>query len=160
MKWFSYLGLFTVVLTACSSVEAPRRNDDVIAGSLASAVQHFAERAGGARRAGSGVVLAMDSEGRALILTTGHLLVPKVEQSVYVLGPGGGQPIEAKILVIDQEHDITILEASGLVASPVKLKASARLGDNVWVVSFPWGRRGTLVNGFVSQIAGIRSVFS
>jgi len=154
MKWFSYLGLFTVVLTACSSVEAPRRNDDVIAGSLASAVQLFAERAGGTRRAGSGVVLAMDDGGRALILTTAHLLVPEVEQSVYVHGPGGGQPIEAKILVIDPEHDIAILEASGLVASPVKLKANARLGDNVWVVSFPWGRRGTLVNGFVSQIAG------
>ena len=59
-----------------------------------------------------------------------------------------------KILIVDAKHDIAILEASGLEASPVKLKASARLGDNVWVVSFPWGRRGTVVNGFVSQIAG------
>lgn len=154
MKWSVYLGFLALGLTACSSVETPRHNEDVIAGSLASAVQLFAERAGGGRRAGSGVVLTMDGDGSALILTAGHLLVPKVEQSVYVHGPSGGQPIEATILVVDVERDIAILEARGLEASPVELKASARLGDNVWVVSFPWGRRGTLVNGFVSQIAG------
>ena len=42
--------------------------------------------------------------------------------------------------------------AGGYLVSSSLDRTSARLGDNVWVVSFPWGRRGTVVNGFVSQI--------
>ena len=38
--------------------------------------------------------------------------------------------------------------------TPVTLKDTVRLGDEVRVVGFPWGRRLTVVSGIVSQIAG------
>jgi S1-C subfamily serine protease len=37
--------------------------------------------------------------------------------------------------------------------SPVRLRETVRLGDPVWVIAFPWGRRSTVVSGVVSQLA-------
>ncbi len=153
MKWFSSLLVCAVALSACSLSRAPRSPGDVIAQSLESSVQLSTERDGGKRRWGSGVVLSVDQEGRALILTTAHLVEPPVEQSVFVHGSSNGDRVEAQILTVDPELDVAVLEASGLEVEPAHLKSSARLGDSVWVVSFPWGRRGTVVNGYVSQIA-------
>ena len=153
MKWFGSLLSLAAGLSACAPVPAPDGPRDVIAQSLASSVQLFAERQDGKRRAGSGVALSVDGDGRALILTAAHLVEPPVQQAVFVHKPGQVERIEAEILTVDHDLDVAVLGASGLEVQPVELKTSARLGDNVWVVSFPWGRRGTVVNGFVSQIA-------
>jgi hypothetical protein len=142
-----------LALPACSLAEKPPAPGQVIAQSLASSVQLFAERQDGKRRAGSGVALSVDGDGRTLILTAAHLFEPPGQQAVFVHLPGRPEQVEAEILTIDPDLDVAVLGASGLEVQPVELKASARLGDNVWVVSFPWGRRGTVVNGFVSQIA-------
>jgi serine protease Do len=37
-------------------------------------------------------------------------------------------------------------------STPARLKDSVQLGDEVWVVAFPWGRRMTLSSGVVSQV--------
>jgi S1-C subfamily serine protease len=142
-----------LLLEACDGPDPIPSREDVIAGSLASSVQLFAEREGGARRAGSGVVLAVEPEGRALILTAGHLLDPAAEQAVFVNMPGRDGKVEAQLLALNTDLDVAILQVTDLRAVPVRLKPHARLGDKVWVVSFPWGRRGTLVTGVVSQIA-------
>ncbi|MEE8270252.1 MAG: serine protease [Alphaproteobacteria bacterium] len=146
------LCLFMPVLAACATTGTTDYRGNVIADSLASSVQLFVERDGGARRAGSGVVLAVDGDGNALILTAAHLLEPPTEQSVHVVSPRTGDRVEATILAVDADADVAVLEVSGLQVAPVRFKADANLGDNVWVVSFPWGRRGTVVNGVVSQI--------
>lgn len=152
MKWFGSLLVGAVALSACDQPQVSSNPGNVIAESLASSVQLFTERQDGKRRFGSGVVLSIEADGRALILTASHLVAPLIEQKIFVQSTGDVERFEARILSVDTEHDVALLEASGLEVRPVRLKTSARLGDNVWVVSFPWGRRGTVVNGFVSQI--------
>ena len=131
---------------------AEHTEEDVIARSLASSVQLFAEREGGVRRTASGVTLTAGRDGRSIIVTAAHLLTPQAVQTVYVAPLGGGERIEARIIAIDEANDIAILEAGAMTGTALLLKTETRLGDNVWVVSFPWGGRGTVVGGAVSQI--------
>lgn len=148
------LGVFALALLHATdsspSTEQPR---DVIAQSLAASVQLYTEREGGVHRWASGVAVANGDDGQIVILTAAHLLVPQVPQTIYVIAPGSDARVEAALLGIDENTDIAILEASVKNVAPVLLQAGARLGDGVWVVSFPWGRRGTIVSGIVSQIA-------
>lgn len=148
------LGLLILALGACAAADRPTQRGDVIAGSLDASVQIFTDRMDGTSRAGSGVVLAADRDGRMLILTAAHLVEPLTDQIVEVLSPRTGERVGATILASDADADIAIVEAEGLPVAPVTLKSNVRLGDDVWVISFPWGRRGTAVNGVVSQIAG------
>jgi len=134
--------------------ESTRPANDVIARSLASSVQLFTEREGGTRRSASGVVLSVDADGTMIILTAGHLLSPLIAQTVYVALPGRDERVEASILALDAEADIAVLEARDIAATPVEIQTTAHLGDDVWVVSFPWGQRGTVVGGRVSQVTG------
>ena len=115
-------------------------------------MQLHADREGGVRRWGSGVAFSRDGVRRTLILTAAHLVAPAVSQRVYVTLPGGA-PAEAAILAVDEKADVAVLAVEDLAVTPIALQETARLGDNVWVVSFPWGRRGTVVSGVVSQIA-------
>lgn len=125
----------------------------IIPRSMAASVQLFSERDGGARRSASGVVLAVDDDGNALILTAGHFLAPTAPQSVVVAKPGSIDRHPAEILLLDNEADVALLRARDTGTTPVELQNAARLGDAVWVISFPWGRRGTLASGVVSQVA-------
>jgi S1-C subfamily serine protease len=131
---------------------AEQTEEDVIARSLASSVQLFTEREGGVRRTASGVTLTAGRDGRSIIVTAAHLLTPQAVQTVYVAPLGSGVRVEARILAIDEANDIAVLEAGAMTGASILLKTEARLGDNVWVVSFPWGGRGTIVGGAVSQI--------
>jgi len=45
-----------------------------------------------------------------------------------------------------------VIEVDGLSLPPVRFNEVARLGDEVWVVAFPWGRRLTVVSGVISQL--------
>ncbi len=152
------IGLMLSALCACAAPDQGDRRGDIIAASLDASVQLFTDRVDGAHRAGSGVVLATEPDGTALILTAAHLLEPKIDQTVEVVSPRTGERVGAAILASDADIDVAIVEARGLPVSPVTLRPEARLGDDVWVISFPWGRRGTVVNGIVSQIAGDGSV--
>ena len=151
-------GLLMLAMCGCAVPDQADRRGEIIAASLAASVQLFTDRAGGAHRSGSGVVLAADSDGGALILTAAHLIEPLIDQIVEVVSPRTGQRVGATILASDADIDVAVMEAEGLPVRPVALKSDARLGDDVWVISFPWGRRGTVVNGVVSQIAGDGSV--
>jgi S1-C subfamily serine protease len=154
------LGLGVAVLSLVSATGSPVRPtappraiqpEDVIAQSLAASIQLYTEREGGVQRWASGVAVA-SGEGRALILTAAHLLVPQTAQTIYAITPGDGTRVKARVLGLDETSDVAILEATLGDVAPVTLQAGARLGDTVWVVSFPWGRRGTVVSGVVSQI--------
>ncbi len=156
LRIFSFLAA-TTALAACETTAsgpgAFEQRGQVIAGSLASSVQLHTKREGGTRRSGSGVVIGYHDDGAALILTTAHLLKPLVTQSIDAIDPSAGGTLAAQILAVNETADLALLKADGLEAMPARLQPDGRLGDSVWVVSFPWGRRGTVVNGVVSQIS-------
>ena len=144
-----------LLLVSLFNLSAPAHQsspETIIAHSLAASVQLYADREGGVRRWGSGVAFSRDGVRRTLIVTTAHLVVPAVSQTVYATLPGGAHT-EAAILAVDEKADVAVLAVEDLAATPIALQETARLGDDVWVVSFPWGRRGTVVSGVVSQIA-------
>ena len=126
---------------------------NVLTAALGAAVQVFAVREDGARRTGSGVALATDDNGRVLIVTAAHVVDAKAEWSLLVKTPMGDQRFPAKLLDLDEARDIAFLEVAGIDATPVSMAPSAQLGDDIWVVSFPWGRDVTVVNGAVSQLS-------
>jgi S1-C subfamily serine protease len=151
------VGIATLALAGCAaddrSAGAWSESNRVIAESLASTVQLFAEREGSGRRAGSAVVIASDpDQGHSLLLTTAHLLEPPVEQAVTMTPLETGPAIPAQVLVIDPDVDLALVEVAIGELSPVSLGGTADLGQSVWVVAFPWGGERTLVSGMVSRI--------
>ena len=147
--------ILPLALTGCAPSLSVSDRGEVIRRILPSAVQLRVEREGGKRRAGSGVIVASDrTSGRFWVVTTRHLLEPLVEQEITVRSPRRREAVRATIRFLSPDADVAVVEVEGLEAGSVTLKASAMLGDEVWIVAFPWGRRMTLVNGVVSQITG------
>ena len=145
------LGL--ALLFGCAGAEAPPSKNEVIAHTLATTVQLVAERPGGARRSGSAVLLGADSHAdRRLVLTAHHVLAPEVEQRLTVHFPHDGRQAEAVLLASDPAADLALLAIADPEIARAQLRQDAFLGDEVWVVAFPWGRRRTVVKGVVSQI--------
>ena len=153
------IGSSLAVYLALAPATAPEAERDgaVIASAVAASVQLFATRDGGARRAGSGIVVASERGGGALIVTAAHLIEPRVtgpegKQSVTVADPQGRGTVRARILHSDPASDVAVLLADGLSRETVTWRGRGRLGNDVWVVSYPWGRNRTLVSGVVSQV--------
>lgn len=150
----SLLPLLVLLLAAgCAAAagRAPSRGD-VIRQILPATVQLRCERDGGARRAASGVVLARDvATRRAWIVTTRHFLEPLAPQKVSVVA-GRKARVSATVVSVSERADLALLEVTDLESTPARLKDSVQLGDEVWVVAFPWGRRMTLSSGVVSQV--------
>jgi S1-C subfamily serine protease len=140
-----------VVATGCATERAASRGD-VIRQIVPSTVQLRCERDGGGKRAASGVFLAHDPQTkRAWIVTTRHFLEPIVPQRVTV-HVGKKTPITARVVKVSEGTDLALLEVSGVDSPRARLKDSVRLGDDVWVVAFPFGRRMTVSSGVVSQV--------
>ncbi|MBI4588560.1 MAG: trypsin-like peptidase domain-containing protein [Candidatus Rokubacteria bacterium] len=138
----------------CASTAGVSERGEVIRRILPSTVQLRAEREGGGRRAASGVVLASDSKsGRSWIVTTRHFLDPPRPQEIYVSMPRRKGRVKAVVSAVSSEIDLAVIEVEGVELPPVRFKEVVQLGDEVWVVAFPWGRRLTLASGVVSQIA-------
>jgi S1-C subfamily serine protease len=143
----------TLLTSACASVPGGAERSEVIRRFLPSTVQLRTERAEGARRAASGIVLASDaSSKRSWILTTRHFLDPAGRQDVYVSVAGRKGRVKAAVTAVSADMDLAVIEVQGMALSPVRLKEVVRLGDEVWVAAFPWGRQLTLVSGVVSQL--------
>ena len=150
--WLLILGL--ALLSGCASDQEPPSKNAVIAHTLATTVLLVAERPNGARRSGSAVLLGDDSHGeRTFVLTAHHVLAPEDEQRLAVRFPHGQRQAEAVLLASDPDADLALLAISDPGNHPVRLQEEAFLGDEVWVVAFPWGRTRTVVKGVVSQIA-------
>jgi serine protease Do len=153
------LAVFALVLAGGGCVSAPPAPDrgDLIRRILASTVQLRSEREGGIRRAASGVVVATDPGARrAWIVTVRHFVTPSTPQAVSVQPPGHARAVPAIVMSVsaaDPDLDLAIIEVEHLDVTPVRLKDTASLGDEVLIVAFPWGRRFTVVRGIVSQVA-------
>jgi len=139
-----------------SGSPAPDRGD-LIRRILASTVQLRSEREGGVHRAASGVVVASDpGSRRAWVVTVRHFVTPSAPQAVSVQLPGQKRAVPAVVMSVsaeDRDLDLAIIEVEHLDVTPVRLKDTASLGDEVLIVAFPWGRRFTVVRGIVSQVA-------
>jgi serine protease Do len=140
------------LLLGCASDEGRPKNE-VIAQTLATTVQVVAERPDGASRSGSAVVLGEGPDGRSFMITADHVLAPDAEQRLAVYFPDGHRRADADLLARDSDADLTLLAVKGFGDAGVRLQKEAFLGDDVWVVAFPWGRRRTVVKGVVSQLA-------
>jgi serine protease Do len=140
-------------LLGCAGDDRPPSKNEVIAHTLATTVQLVTERPGGARRSGSAVVLGHGSDGRAFVITAHHVLAPEPEQRLAVQFADGQRKAGATLLASDPDLDLALLAVSGPGDGAARLRQEAFLGDEVWVVAFPWGRRRTVVKGVVSQIA-------
>jgi len=151
------LALFALVLAGggCVSVSPAPDRGDLIRRVLASTVQLRSEREGGIRRAASGVVVATDpGSRRAWIVTVRHFVTPSTPQKVSVQPPGQKRAVPAIVMSVSADDlDLAIIEVEDLDVTPVRLKDTASLGDEVLIVAFPWGRRFTVVRGIVSQVA-------
>jgi len=144
-----------LALTAagCASLGGGSERATVIRHILPSAVQLRAEREGGVRRAASGVVLASDSEtARCWILTTRHFLDPSGPQQIFVSSPTRKGRVQAVVAAVSPDKDLAVIRVDGISLPPVRLQELVRLGDEVWVAAFPWGRQLTVVSGVVSQL--------
>jgi len=146
------LGLVLALMAAGCASTAPDRSE-VIRGFLPSAVQLRSERAEGGRRAASGIVLASDAASkRSWILTTRHFLDPASAQEVFVSAPGRKGRVRAAVTAVSQDLDLAVISVDGIALVPVRFKDVVRLGDEVWIAAFPWGRQLTVVSGVVSQL--------
>lgn len=144
-----------IVAAGCAAVATAPDRKGVLERVIASSVQLRAELEGDGRRSGSGVVVASDATpSRSLIVTTRHLLQPSRPRSILAIIPGHGRPLPVEIVAVSDEHDLALVSVQGVTLRPVTLKDTTRLGEEVWVIGFPWGRRLTAVSGVVSQVAG------
>lgn len=145
--------ILILALGACSSASGPDRHANVIHNLFASTAQIVVERDGGGRNTGSGVILQVEPEsGRVLVLTAKHVVEPLGGLRVYVVGPRRRTRLDAKVVAVSDKYDLALIETTGLPAAKAHLKPQATLGDDIWVVAFPWGERRTVVTGIVSQI--------
>jgi S1-C subfamily serine protease len=96
---------------------------------------------------GSGVML---SEGD--IITNYHVIKVGVR---YTVGRGK-QSVPATFKGADEEKDLCLLTAPGLMAEPARMGKAARLkvGDPVYAVGTPQGLELSLSEGIVSQLRG------
>jgi serine protease Do len=147
------VAVLSVATAGCATGNRSAR-DEVLRQIVPSTVQLRCDREGGVRRAASGVIIARESGARrAWIITTRHFLEPIVPQRLSVTLPGRKQAVAARLLKVSEGADLALLEVEGVELTSVKLKDTVRLGDEIWVVAYPWGRRMTLSNGVVSQLA-------
>ena len=150
------LVLFVLLLAGgcATAANRPASRGDVIRQILPATVQLRCERDGGGRRAASGVLLARDAATRrAWIVTTRHFLEPLAPQKVSMVA-GRKARVAATVVSMSERADLALLEVRDVESTPARLKDSVQLGDEVWVVAFPWGRRMTLSSGVVSQVVG------
>jgi serine protease Do len=150
-----------LALAGCGALGGSSERGDVMRRILPSAVQLRSERDGGARRAASGVVLASDARAnRSWILTTRHFLDPAVRQDVSVSTPTRKGRAKAMVKSVSPDLDLAVIEVEGISLPPVRLKEVVRLGDEIWIAAFPWGRQLTVVSGIVSQLKSDDGEFS
>lgn len=155
-RWLPYAGLATalfVLLVGSAGTREAATEGDMIGRAFASTVQIFAQREGGGQRAGSGVVLDTDHE-RSLIVTAAHVVEPIVEQSISVVTSGADHVVAGEVVFSDAATDVAVLRTPPLSVPAIALQSETHLGDRLWVISYPWGKRATLVSGIVSQIGG------
>ncbi len=159
-------GATIAALAVGCAITPPREpgGEDVLDRLLPSAVQIVLENPEGRRfRTGSGVVIASRPKGRGsecFVLTSGHTVAGAIGQkAIYLLfgrQRGAGTKETGSVVAYrdNADVDVALLRAESDECVPARPAAPPRLGEPIWVVTFPWGRDMTLARGIVSQVNG------
>ena len=147
------LALASWIAGCAGTATAPR--DTALRLVTGSTVSLRIEREPGARRSASGVAIAVDrARARTWIVTSRHLFEQRDGGArVLVTGAGNTRTLVAHVVGMSADVDLAVLEVGTADIPVAALKPTAQLGDEVWVVAFPRGRRATLVSGVISQLA-------
>ena len=77
-----------------------------------------------------------------------------MQQKITVMAPPKETVWDARILAIDSERDLALLQTPVDTTTTAKFAVGAYLVDPIWIIAFPWGRERTTIGGSVSQIDG------
>ncbi len=120
------------------------------------------ERSGERVASGSGVVVAASGPGEepaTFVLTAAHLVQGKPGALVYVRFTGtatGRGTLLARVVHRGDADavDLALLRVAGVALAPVALvdPDQVRLGEEILIVGFPWGKRLAVFGGIVSQV--------
>jgi S1-C subfamily serine protease len=137
----------------------PERTLDLV---LPSSVQVILEQQEGRRfRSASGVMIARRSGAagsECFILTSGHTFAGSARgKHTFVLSrrdEGPGVRVPASVLAVGEGDalDLALLGTKNPDCPVATIGKPARLGEAVWVVSFPWGRELSVSRGVISQV--------
>jgi hypothetical protein len=155
-----------VWVVGCASTRAqapPSGRHAVIDGIVAVTAKVILEREGKRVSSASGVVVASRAEGQrrepvTYVLTAQHVLDGKDGASIFVrfMGPqaaAGKVPAQLFRTGDADTLDLAVLRLPGIVGTPAVLAAGeARLGEEILIAGFPWGKRFGLFGGIVSQL--------
>ena len=129
---------------------------------VATTAKILIERAGERVASGSGVVVASSGPGEepaTFVLTAAHLVQGKPDAAVYVRFTGTAAGRDKLLAHIVRRGDVdsldlALLRVAGVALAPVFLvdPAEVRLGEEILIVGFPWGKRLALFSGIVSQV--------
>lgn len=146
--------LAALVLVASGCATARPSSDAALRLITGATVSLRVEREPGTRRSATGVAVAVDRDrARTWIVTSRHLFDRADAGPVLVTGAGHPRPLVARVVGLSADVDLALLEVGAADIPIAALKPVAQLGDEVWVVAFPRGRRATLVGGVISQLA-------
>jgi S1-C subfamily serine protease len=155
------LALALAGLGGCATGARTPTRGQIVQRILPSSVQVVLEEEGRRVRTGSGVVIAFrpDASGdNCFVLTSGHTFGRlSGKESVHVLldrHQGAGVRVPAAVLAQRDADgiDLALLGMRSERCLAARLGSAPALGDDIWVVAFPWGRNLTLVSGIVSQV--------
>jgi hypothetical protein len=160
------LGVAAALALAGCALTAPAPPADrqaVIDRIVSVTAKVIVERDGKRVGSGSGVVVASapagsDGPAATYILTAQHVLDGKDRAALFVrfVGPqaaAGKLPATLFRAGNAETLDLAILRVTGLAAAPAVLAtADARLGQEILIAGYPWGKRFGLFSGIVSQL--------
>ena len=160
------LGLLTFGVAGCAGFAGreaePTGRQAVIDRIVSTAAKVVVERSGERVASGSGVVVACSAPGGdpvTFVLTAAHLIQGKPDGVVYVRFTGaraGRAKLQAQIVRRGDVDslDLALLRVAGVAVAPASLAdpAEVRLGEEILIVGFPWGKRLALFSGIVSQV--------
>ncbi len=164
-RWRRFAGvtLASLALAGCAGAwQREGRSERALDHVLPSSVQVILEQQEGRRfRSASGVMIGArpgPAGVECLILTSGHTLAGSARgKNVFVLsrrheGPGVRTP--ASVLAVGEADgiDLALLATKDPDCAAATIGKPARLGESVWVVSFPWGQELTVSRGVISQV--------
>lgn len=145
------------------AAEEARDRQAVIDRVVSATARVTLEKGGKVLVSGSGVVIAsgVDAGGApvSFLLTAAHVVEnPDCPDIVvrFTAEAGSGRKYAATVVRREKPDrlDLALLKVSGVRAPsvPVALDAAPRLGEEIVIVGFPWGKRLGLYSGVVSQL--------
>lgn len=163
---FLVLSALTCGVAGCSGFAGrgsePTGRQAVVDRIVSTAAKVVVERSGERIASGSGVVVACSAPGEdptTLVLTAAHLIQGKPDGVVYVRFTGttaGRARLPAHVVRRGDVDslDLALLRVAGVALAPASLAdpEEVRLGEEILIVGFPWGKRLALFSGIVSQV--------